>query len=98
VTAEVLAVRDEVNTIMGLYNFLVAFPRLESVLHLPIPGVVKFRRSRAKLDAVVAGMIAKRRSLSRAELEQRGDLLSMLMAARDEEGEGEGDDRHAVAG
>jgi cytochrome P450 len=54
VTADVLAVRDEVNTIMGLYNFLVAFPMLESVLHLPIPGVMKFRRSRAKLDAVVA--------------------------------------------
>ena len=90
VTADVLAVRDEVNTIMGLYNFLVAFPRLESVLHLPIPGVVKFRRSRAKLDAVVAGLIAKRRSLSRAELEQRGDLLSMLMAARDEDGSGKG--------
>jgi cytochrome P450 len=85
VTAEVLAVRDEVNTIMGLYNFLVAFPRLESVLHWPIPGVIKFRRSRAKLDAVVANLIASRRSLSRSELEQRGDLLSMLMAARDEE-------------
>jgi len=84
VTADVLAVRDEVNTIMGLYNFLVAFPRLESVLHLPIPGVIKFRRSRAKLDAVIATMIASRRSLSRNQLEQRGDLLSMLMAARDE--------------
>jgi cytochrome P450 len=85
VTADVLAVRDEVNTIMGLYNFLVAFPRLESVLHWPIPGVIKFRRSRAKLDAVVATMIASRRSLTRSQLEERGDLLSMLMAARDEE-------------
>ena len=90
VTSDVLAVRDEVNTIMGLYNFLVAFPRLESVLHLPIPGVMKFRHSRAKLDAVVAGLIASRRSLSRAQLEQRGDLLSMLMAARDEDGSGKG--------
>jgi len=85
VTSDVLAVRDEVNTIMGLYNFLVAFPMLERVLHLPIPGVIKFRRSRAKLDAVVATMIASRRSLTRSQLEQRGDLLSMLMAARDEE-------------
>jgi cytochrome P450 len=84
VTADVLSVRDEVNTIMGLYNFLVAFPRLESVLHWPIPGVMKFRRSRAKLDALVARMIASRRTLTRAQLEQRGDLLSMLMAARDE--------------
>ena len=85
VTADVLSVRDEVNTIMGLYNFLVAFPMLERVLHLPIPGVMKFRRSRAKLDALVATMIASRRSLTRAQLEQRGDLLSMLMAARDDE-------------
>jgi cytochrome P450 len=84
VTADVLSVRDEVNTIMGLYNFLVAFPKLESVLHLPIPGVMKFRKSRAKLDALVATMIASRRSLTRAQLEQRGDLLSMLVAARDE--------------
>lgn len=84
VTSDVLSVRDEVNTIMGLYNFLVAFPKLESVLHWPIPGVMKFRRSRAKLDALVATMIASRRSLSREELEQRGDLLSMLVAARDE--------------
>jgi cytochrome P450 len=88
VTADVLAVRDEVNTIMGLYNFLVAFPRLESVLHWPIPGVIKFRRSRAKLDAVIASMIASRRALSRSQLEHRGDLLSMLMAARDEEASG----------
>ncbi len=87
VTAEILAVRDEVNTIMDLYNFLVAFPRLESVLHWPIPGVVKFRRSRAKLDAVVAAMIASRRSLTRSQLEQRDDLLSTLMAARYEDPE-----------
>ena len=83
VTAEVLSVRDEVNTIMGLYNFLVAFPMLEKVLHLPIPGVVQFRRARRRLDAVVAGMIASRRRLSREELESHGDLLSVLMAARD---------------
>ena len=87
VTPEVLSVADEVNTIMGLYNFLVAFPKLESVLHWPIPGVMQFRRSRAKLDAIVARMIAGRRGLSRADLEGRGDLLSMLVAANDEEGD-----------
>jgi cytochrome P450 len=90
VTADVLAVRDEVNTIMSLYNFLVAFPRLESVLHWPIPGVMKFRRSRAKLDAVIATMIASRRTLTRTQLEHRGDLLSMLMAASDEDASGKG--------
>ena len=85
VTPEVLSVADEVNTIMGLYNFLVAFPKLESVLHWPIPGVVKFRKSRARLDAIVGRMIAERRALGGEALVGRGDLLSMLVAARDEE-------------
>jgi cytochrome P450 len=85
VTPEVLSIADEVNTIMGLYNFLVAFPRLESVLHWPIPGIMQFRRSRARLDAIVARMIATRRALTHAELEARGDLLSMLVAAPGEE-------------
>jgi cytochrome P450 len=89
VTAEVLSVADEVNTIMGIYNFLVAFPKLESVLHWPIPGVVKFRKSRARLDAIVGAMIASRHSLSAEELASRGDLLSELIAARDE-GDGTG--------
>jgi cytochrome P450 len=89
VTAEVLKVRDEVNTIMGLYNFLIAFPMLEKFLHWPIPGVVQFRRARGRLDAVVAKMIASRRGMSRDVLEGRGDLLSMLMAAVDE-GDGTG--------
>jgi cytochrome P450 len=91
VTPEVLSVRDEVNIVMDLYNFLIAFPMLEKFLHWPIPGVVKFRKSRARLDKVVAGMIASRRSLSLADLESRGDLLSMLMAAHDEEGAAPGE-------
>jgi cytochrome P450 len=89
VTADVLSVRDEVNTVMGLYNFLVAFPMIEKVLHLPLPGVTQFRKARMRLDAVVAGMIASRRSLEREDLESRGDLLSLLMSARDE-GDGSG--------
>jgi cytochrome P450 len=91
VTPEVLSVRDEVNIVMDLYNFLIAFPMLEKFLHWPIPGVVKFRKSRARLDKVVATMIASRRSLSLADLESRGDLLSMLMAAHDEEGAAPGE-------
>jgi cytochrome P450 len=85
VNADVLSIADEVNTIMGLYNFLVAFPKLESVLHWPIPGVMQFRRSRARLDAIVARMIASRRRLSAEQLADRTDLTSMLIAARDAE-------------
>ncbi len=90
VTPEILSVADEVNAIMGIYNFLVAFPKLESVLHWPIPGVVKFRKSRARLDAIVGRMIASRHALSPEELASRGDLLSMLIAARDEAEDGTG--------
>jgi cytochrome P450 len=75
VTPDIRAINDEVNTIMGLYNFIVAFPRIESFLHLPIPGIVKFRRSKARLDAVVNRLIAEHR---RSGVD-KGDLLSMLL-------------------
>src|ERR1700755_1436657 len=35
VTDDVRRMNDEVNTILGLYNFIVAFPRLEDFLYLP---------------------------------------------------------------
>ena len=84
---EIRGINDEVNTIMELYNFIVAFPRFESFLHLPIPGVMKFRRSKARLDAIVDGIIAEHRSArSAAEAagrkSDRGDLLSMLLSSR----------------
>ncbi len=82
VTDDIRRINDEVNLIMGIYNFLVAFPRMESFLHLPIPGIVKFRRSKARLDAVVDRLIAEHRT----NTEDRGDLLSMLIASRDEDG------------
>jgi cytochrome P450 len=82
---DVLSVADESNTIMGLYNFLIAFPKLERVLHWPIPGVMQFRRAKARLDAIVDKLIANRRTLSPEQLEGKGDLLSMLVAAHYEE-------------
>ena len=78
VTPDVRAINDEVNTIMGLYNFIVTFPRIESFLHLPIPGIVKFRKSKARLDAVVNRLIAEHRRSGG----DKGDLLSMLLASK----------------
>jgi cytochrome P450 len=80
VTAAIREINDEVNVIMRLYNYLIALPRAESYLRWPIPGLIRFRKARARLDAQVYRMIAERRRSS----EDRGDLLSMLMAARDE--------------
>jgi len=81
VTDDVRRINEEVNTIMDLYNFLVAFPRLESFLYLPIPGIIKFRRSRNRLDAVVNRLIREHRAAGI----DKGDLLSMLIASRDDQ-------------
>jgi len=81
VTEDVQTINTEVNAIMDLYNFLIALPRAEALLHLPIPGLMRFKRARRRLDAVVHRMIDQRRALG----EDRGDLLSMLLASRDEE-------------
>jgi cytochrome P450 len=81
VTEDVQSINTEVNAIMDLYNFLIALPKAEALLHLPIPGLMRFKRARRRLDAVVHRMIEQRRALG----EDRGDLLSMLLASRDEE-------------
>jgi cytochrome P450 len=91
VTPDVRSINDEVNTIMGLYNLIVVMPRLESYLHWPIPGIAKFRRSRDRLNAIVDRLIRQRRAEMASDLtrpngvsahEDRGDLLSMLIASR----------------
>ncbi len=81
VTEDVQTINTEVNAIMELYNFLIALPKAEALLHLPIPGLMRFKRARRSLDAVVHRMIDQRRQSG----EDRGDLLSMLLASRDEE-------------
>ena len=83
VTEKVRGINEDTNAIMRLYNFLVAFPKLESFLHLPIPGVVQFRRSLARLDAVVDAMTQTRRAeMADGAGKDRGDLLSLLVASR----------------
>ncbi len=86
VTEDVQTINTEVNAIMDLYNFLIALPKAEALLHLPIPGLMRFKRARKRLDAVVHRMIDERRSLG-SEYDH-GDLLSMLLNSRDEERDG----------
>lgn len=88
VTSDVLEINREVNVIMDLYNYLIALPLAEAYLHAPLPGLTRFRRARARLDAVVHRMIDQHRSRASAGEADNGDLLSMLMASRDEEGGG----------
>jgi cytochrome P450 len=61
-------------------------PFAQLLERLPLPAMKRFRQARARLDETIYRIIAARR----ASREDRGDLLSMLMAARDEEGDGTG--------
>jgi cytochrome P450 len=83
VTDDIRRINDEVNTIMELYHFIVVFPRIEAFMHLPLPGITKFRRSKARLDAVVDRLIREHKDTTARGEPDRGDLLSMLLAARD---------------
>jgi len=58
---------------------------------VPTPGNLRFRRALRTLDSLIYGILRGRRA-NGEEAGGRGDLLSMLLAARDEEtGEGMGD-------
>jgi cytochrome P450 len=85
--ADVEGEADEIGA--ALNDALAAFDRLTNPLgplldRLPLPGTLRVRRASARLDATIYRMIDARRRSG----EDRGDLLSMLLAARDEEGDG----------
>lgn len=61
-------------------------PGGERLLRLPLPSSRKFWRATALLESTVYRLIAERR----ASGDQRDDLLSLLLAARDDEGDGTG--------
>ena len=61
-------------------------PFADLLERLPIPKLRRSRAARARLDGIVYRLIADRR----ASPGDRGDLLSMLLAAQDEEAGGEG--------
>ncbi|HJT01668.1 MAG TPA: cytochrome P450 [Terriglobales bacterium] len=65
-----------INTIMGMYNYMIVMPAAETLVHLPLPKVGTFKRSRARLDATVYRMMDEHRRRG-----PRDDLLSMLLEA-----------------
>jgi cytochrome P450 len=58
----------------------------ETLQRLPIPHIRRGRKARERLDAIIYGIIRERR----ANLGDRGDLLSMLLLAQDDEDKGRG--------
>ena len=65
---------------------LAMLPFTELIEKLPIPPVRRFNAARDTLDRIIYGMIEERRK----SVEDRGDLLSMLLLATDTEGDGSG--------
>lgn len=75
----------------AITTLMEGWPRLMSPFYnllrrLPLPSNRRGEQARARVDATVLRMISERR----ASGEDRGDLLSMLLLAQDEEGDGSG--------
>lgn len=66
--------------IIEMFNYLL-LPFSELLEKLPIPHAKRFERAKETLDRVIYGIINERRKSG----EDRGDLLSMLLLAQDEE-------------
>lgn len=86
VTAEIHEINDQVNVIMELYHYLITLPRAELLLNWPLRKMRRFRDAKMRLDQVVGKMIGERSA--DMHLAGRGDLLSTLILARDDEGGG----------
>lgn len=82
VESEADEIGDALTQILELFQMLL-LPYSEYLERLPLPVNRRFAASRAKLDSVIYRIINERR----ASGADRGDLLSMLLLAQDEEGD-----------
>lgn len=76
-------IEESMTNMLALFQYLL-LPYTEILERLPIPQVRRFKRALKRLDAVIYRIIAEHRDAF-ARGEDRGTLLSMLMAAQDEE-------------
>ena len=83
VAAEAGDIGGAMAEVISLFHLLM-LPYADLLEHLPLPPVRRFQAARARLDATVYRLISEHRSSG----EDRGDLLSMLLSAQDEEGGG----------
>jgi cytochrome P450 len=77
---EAEAIGEAMTAVLELFN-LALLPYSELLVKLPIPASRRFRKARAQLDGTIYRIIEERR---RSGVD-KGDLLSMLILAQDEE-------------
>src|SRR3954463_3907666 len=80
VESQAAAVGDALTAVMESF-WLMMLPFADTLERLPVPKLRRARMARARLDAIIYRMIADRRASGR----DHGDLLSMLLAAQDED-------------
>ncbi len=85
VEQEVESIAEAVDAFMGFLP-LAFLPMSHLIQQLPLPLMRRIRRGQERLDTLFYRMIAERR----ASPEDRGDLLSMLLMATDEESQEQG--------
>lgn len=85
VEGEADEVGGAMTTIVEMFNLLL-LPFSEILEKLPLPHSIRFKRAKRTLDEVIYKIIDERRKSG----EDKGDLLSMLLMAQDEEGDGKG--------
>ena len=80
VQSEASEIGEAMTTVLQMFRLLL-MPFSEYLEKLPLPYVRRFEKARARLDATIYGLIRERRKSG----QDTGDLLSMLLFARDEE-------------
>jgi cytochrome P450 len=81
---EAQEIGQAIATSMKLFRSFTTLPFAPLLERLPLPSTRRFLKARARLDATIYRLISDRRAAG----EDRGDLLSMLLLAQDEEGSG----------
>jgi cytochrome P450 len=81
-------VGDALTDVMETF-WMMMLPFANVIERLPVPSLRRARLARARLDAIIYGLIADRRASGR----DHGDLLSMLLTAQDEDDGGVMTDR-----
>ena len=83
VEGEAATIGEAITRVGGFFDYLV-IALLPLLLRTPLPAVRRFKRGCAELDAATLRVVASRRDGAGAP---NGDLLSILLAARDVEGD-----------
>ncbi|HYE64610.1 MAG TPA: cytochrome P450 [Pyrinomonadaceae bacterium] len=85
VESDAQTVGAALSEVMDLFNVLI-LPFSELLEKLPLPQARRFQKAKERLDSTIYRIIDERRRSGK----DRGDLLSMLLLAQDEEGDSGG--------